>query len=131
MSLSLLRATERPDVTSDRGYHNFCYMIYPHEGSAVNAGVNRVALQYNNPLLKTDAVWNYPTFEPLFLQAAKRSEDGSMVVFRFSEQDGNRGAIKLDKPVKVLNMLEENQRETDVLEYSPFEILTIGVDINE
>ncbi len=127
ISLSLLRATVRPDVVSDKGEHNFCYMIMPHKSDAINAGINNVALQYNNPLIKCDSEWNYPTFEPLFMQAAKRSEDGKMTVIRLSEQYGNRGYIILDKPVKILNMLEDEIRETDILEYKPFEILTIGV----
>ncbi|MBQ9516790.1 MAG: alpha-mannosidase [Eubacterium sp.] len=129
MALSLLRATERPDVTSDLGHHNFCYMIMPHAGSAVTASVNNLALQYNAPLVKGDCVWNYPTFEPLYLQAAKRSEDGNMNVLRLSEQDGNRGSITLNKPVKILNMLEEVIGETEVINYTPFEIITIGVDL--
>ena len=128
MSLSLLRATMRPDVTSDLGHHDFCYLIMPHKSDAINAGINNIALQYNSPLIKADCKWTLPTFEPLYLQAAKRSEDGSMKVIRLSEQSGNRGFILLDKPVKILNMLEEVERETDVLEYSPFEIITIGVD---
>jgi len=129
ISLSLLRATERPDVTSDLGHHNFCYMIMPHSGDAVNAGINNIALQYNCPLVKGDCEWNYPTFEPLYLQAAKRSENGNMNVIRLSEQNGERGIINLPKPVKVLNMLEEVIGETDIIEYSPFEIITLGVDI--
>ncbi len=129
MALSLLRATERPDVTSDLGHHNFCYMILPHADGAVAAGVNNVALQYNSPLVKGDCEWNYPTFEPLYLQAAKRSEDGTMNVIRLSEQDGKRGSIKLDKPVKLLNMLEEVISETNTITYTPFEIITIGVDL--
>ncbi len=129
MSLSLLRATMRPDVTSDLGRHNFCYMIMPHKGDAINAGINNIALQYNNPLIKTDFEWNLPSFEPLYLQAAKESEDGSMAVIRLSEQNGNRGIITLDKPVKLLNMLEEEiAPATNVIEYSPFEILTIGIE---
>ncbi|MBQ8981491.1 MAG: alpha-mannosidase [Eubacterium sp.] len=128
MSLSLLRATERPDVTADIGRHNFCYMIMPHESDAVNAGINNIALQYNCPLVKGDCEWSYPTFEPLYLQAAKRSEDGKMNVIRLSEQNGTRGIIHLDKPVKILNMLEEEIGETMTIEYSPFEIITIGVD---
>ncbi len=52
MSLSLLRATIRPDVTSDIGQHNFCYMIVPHSGNAVDAGINNLAFQYNVPLVK-------------------------------------------------------------------------------
>ncbi|MBE6741462.1 MAG: alpha-mannosidase [Ruminococcaceae bacterium] len=127
MGLSLLRGTKRPDVTSDLGNHRFCYMIMPHKSDAINAGINKVALQYNNPLIRTDAKWNLPTFEPLVLQAAKQSEDGSMTVIRLSEQNGDRGRIELHRTVKVLNMLEEVIGETDAIEYSPFEIITIGV----
>ena len=129
MALSLLRATERPDVTSDLGHHDFCYMILPHADGAVAAGVNNVALQYNSPLVKGDCEWNYPTYEPLYLQAAKCSEDGTMNVIRLSEQNGKRGSIKLDKPVKLLNMLEEVISETNTITYTPFEIITIGVDL--
>lgn len=127
MSLSLLRATIRPDVTSDMGMHDFCYMIMPHGGDAVTAGINKTALQYNIPLVKADAEYNGESFEPLYLQAMKKSEDGSMTVIRLSEQDGKRGSIKLNKKVKLLNMLEDVEGETDVLEYKPFEIITIGV----
>lgn len=128
MSLSLLRATIRPDVTSDMGMHDFCYMIMPHSGDAISSGINNIAFQYNVPLVKSDAQWNLPTFEPLYLQAAKKSEDGSMTVIRLSEQNGCRGKIKLGNKVKLLNMLEEIEGETDVIEYTPFEIITIGVE---
>lgn len=128
MSLSLLRATIRPDVTSDMGVHNFCYMIMPHSGDAVSADINKTALQYNVPLVKADATYNGNSFEPLYLQAMKRAEDGSMTVIRLSEQDGRRGTIRLCKKVKLLNILEEVQGETDVIEYNPFEIITIGVE---
>ncbi len=127
MSLSLLRATIRPDVTSDMGVHTFCYMIYPHKADAVSAGVNRLAIQFNEPLIKADVEYKGQAFEPLYLQAMKKSEDGKMTVIRLCEQDGRRGKIKLDKKVKLLNMLEEFEGETDVIEYKPFEIITIGV----
>lgn len=127
MSLSLLRATIRPDVTSDIGVHNFCYMIMPHSADAVSAGINKTALQYNVSLVKADVEYNGETFEPLYMQAMKKSEDGSMTVIRLSEQDGRRGVIKLNKKVKLLNMLEEVEGETDTIAYKPFEILTIGV----
>ena len=128
MSLSLLRATIRPDITSDMGAHQFCYMILPHKGSAADAGVNNISLEYNVPLVKSDCVWDMPTFEPLYLQAAKFSEDGSMKVIRLSEQNGSRGVIKLPYKVKVLDMLERVTDETDEISYSPFEIITIGVE---
>ncbi len=128
MSLSLLRATIRPDVTSDIGRHDFCYMIMPHADNAVKAGINNIAFQYNVPLVKADVQYNGRTFEPLYMQAVKDSENGKMTVIRLSEQNGTRGKIQLDKKVKLLNMLEDVEGETDVLEYKPFEILTIGID---
>lgn len=127
MSLSLLRATIRPDVTSDIGQHNFCYMIYPHNKNAVDANINKIAFQFNEQLVKADVQYSGDTFEPLYLQAMKQSEDGSMTVIRLSEQDGKRGKIKLSKPVKLLDMLENEIGETDVIEYKPFEIITLGV----
>lgn len=126
VSLSLLRATIRPDVISDMGKHNFCYMIVPHTGDAVSAKINKLAFQYNVPLIKADVKWDFPTFEPLYLQAAKKSENGDLTVIRLSEQDGARGQIKLDRTVKILNMLEEELYETDVIDYKPFEIITLG-----
>jgi alpha-mannosidase len=127
MSLSLLRATMRPDITSDRGTHNFCYMIMPHGKNAVDAGINRIAYQYNVPVRKADAEYNGDTFEPLVMQSMKRAENGRMTVVRLSEQDGSRGTIKLSKKVKLLNMLEEVEGETDIIEYKPFEIITLGI----
>lgn len=128
MSLSLLRATIRPDVTSDMGRHDFCYMIMPHADSAVKAEINKTAFQFNIPLIKADAEYCGDTFEPLYMQSLKESENGAMTVIRLSEQDGLRGKIKLNKKVKLLNLLEETVGETQVLEYKPFEILTIGID---
>lgn len=128
ISLSLLRSTVRPDVISDTGKHNFCYMIVPHAGNVVEADINRLALQYNVPLVRADVECALPDFSPLFLQALKFSEDGSMIVARLSEQNGARGSIKLGKKARLLNMLEEVQCETDVIEYSPFEIITIGFE---
>ena len=127
MSLSLLRATIRPDVTSDMGNHDFCYMIMPHSGDAVSADINKIALQYNAPLVKADVEWLLPTFEPLYLQVVKKAEDSEMTVVRLSEQNGSRGEIKFDRTVKLLNMLEEEIGETDTIRYSPFEIITLGV----
>ena len=127
MSLSLLRATERPDVTSDIGEHSFCYMIVPHENDAVSAQINKKALEYNTPLVKADVEWDIDKFQPLYLQAVKNSEDGTMTVVRLCEQDGKRGEIKLSKKVRLLNMLEDVEGETDIISFKPFEIITIGL----
>ena len=102
-------------------------MILPHGGDPVTAGVNEIATEYNVPLVKCDAEWTLPHFEGLFLQAAKKSEDGTMTVIRLSEQKGTRGRLQLDRKVKILNMLEDTEYETDVIEYKPFEIITVGI----
>ena len=65
-------------------------------------------------------------FAPLYLQAMKFSEDGERIVVRLSEQDGHRGTLRLPRKVQVLNMLEDVERETDSVDYTPFEILTLG-----
>lgn len=128
ISLSLLRATQRPDVTSDLGRHDFCYMLYPHAGSFVQAGINRIAFEYNVPLVQADCTWPYPDFAPLYLQAVKRSQNGKMTVLRLNEQNGARGTLHLPRKVKVLNLLEDVLEETDVLEYTPFALITVGLD---
>lgn len=127
-SLSLLRATVRPDPTSDEGRHDFCYMILPHGGDAVTAGVNNAAFEYNIPLRQADINWNFGDFSPLWLQAAKLSEDGKMLVLRLSEQNGGRGALRLPRRAKLLNMLEDIIGEADEIEYSPFEMITLGFE---
>ena len=129
ISISLLRATERPDPTSDLGEHDFCYMIYPHAGDAVSAGINRTAYEYNVPLVKSDCEWSGDTFEPLILEAMKLSEDGTKIVYRLSEQNGSRGKISLSKEMLLLNMLEDELGSVKEIEYKPFEIITVGEKI--
>lgn len=128
ISLSLLRATIRPDPTSDMGLHRFCYMILPHAGDAVSAHINRIALEYNVPIVKAD-VSCQNTFPGLFLQAMKLSEDGKIVVVRLTETEGHRGTLRLPKKVWLLNMLEDEEGESDCIAYKPFEILTIGIPL--
>ena len=128
MSLSLLRATVRPDVTSDLGHHEFSYMIYPHGDDFVKTEINNIAFEYNIPLSKADLSFD-KTFDGLYLQAMKMSEKGDMIVVRLSEQNGKRGTLKLDSPVKILNFLEDVEAETDTIKYKPFEIITIGITI--
>ena len=50
-----------------------------------------------------------------------------MIVIRLCEQDGKRGEIKLSRKVRLLNMLEDIEGETDTIKYKPFEIITIGL----
>ncbi|MBR5108568.1 MAG: alpha-mannosidase [Clostridia bacterium] len=126
ISLSLLRATSRPDLLSDRGAHDFAYLIVPHENTAQQDGINRMALEYNTPLLKADLPsLQLPQLGSLFLQGFKQSEDGKKLVFRLTEQDGRRGEIHLPFPVRPSNLLEDEGEETDTVAYGPFAMLTL------
>ena len=127
ISLSLLRATMRPDITSDAGHHDICYLIVPHAGDAVQAGINEMAFAYNVPLVKADVEAPKINTGELFLQAMKLSEDGSRIVLRLCEQNGKRGRLHFDRRVQVLNLLEDVIGETDTVEYRPFELVTIGL----
>ncbi len=128
MALSLLRATVRPDPTSDIGRHDFCYMILPHEGDEVSAQVNRSAFEYNVPLTRNSLSCGI-NFGGLFLQAIKLSENGKMVVYRLCEQNGARGTLRLPQRAKILNLLEDIEGESDIIEYAPFEFITLGFDL--
>ncbi|WP_320128335.1 glycoside hydrolase family 38 C-terminal domain-containing protein [uncultured Sphaerochaeta sp.] len=129
-SLSLLRSNIRPDIISDIGKHNIIYAIYPHNGSFLDAGVNRLAFDYNVPFLPTGAPYSLPwRFPGLYLQSAKLSEDEKSIVFRLSEQDGGRGSFALGGVYKTMNMLEDVTGECTELEYKPFEIITIAKEI--
>ena len=103
-------------------------MIYPHKGDFVSAEINNIAYEYNVPMVKADLTCEN-SFGELFLQTMKLSENGKMLVIRLSEQNGKRGQIPLSGKVKVLNMLEDVVGEAQTLEYSPFEILTIGIEL--
>ena len=136
VSLSLLRATIRPDITSDLGEHNIKYLIVPHAGDAVQAGINRLAFEYNVPLCKAAPSlperWREALCESgLWLQSMKLSEDGTHLVLRLSEQDGRRGTVAFPEDVRPMNMLEdaEGHPVRDV-EVRPFEIMTIGIPLN-
>lgn len=142
ITLSLLRATMRPDITSDRGYHDFCYQILPHEGNHVQAKINRFALEQNVPLKKPAlSVTEHEGLKALLadlnkagsnliLQAMKWSEDEKSIIVRLSEQDGRRGIVRMSKKVQPVNMLEDATGELiDVLAYKPFEILTFAYQI--
>ena len=128
ISLSLLRATCRPDLISDRGEHRFAYLIVPHEGSAAQAGIDKMALEHNTPLLPADLpAFNVPGADKLFLQGMKLSEDGESLILRLTEHLGCRGEIVFPFPVTVTNLLEDEERVTDRVPYGPFEMVTVSL----
>ena len=129
ITLSLLRATERPDHLSDLGQHNFTYVIYPH-GDMSYGDINKKALIFNTPLEMTEELC-VPEYllgdKNLILQSVKKAENSDMTVIRFAECSGARGTLNFPRPVKLLNFLEDIEGEADKIPYKPFEIITIGI----
>ncbi len=129
ITLSLLRATERPDPLSDLGQHNFTYVILPHSGISYGE-INNEALIFNTPLIKTEKL-SVPDISfadnKLILQSMKKAENSDMTVLRFVEAKGARGTLHFPEKVKVMNMLEDELYETEALTYKPFEIITISI----
>ena len=137
VSLSLLRSTIRPDITSDMGPHNIKYLIVPHEGDVVQAGINKLAFAYNVPMIKAapsiPEAWRKALCESgLWLQSVKVSEDGKYLVLRLCEQDGRRALALFPQGVYGMNMLEDAEVEPFDAKYvSPFEIITVGVPLKQ
>ncbi|MBQ6961103.1 MAG: alpha-mannosidase, partial [Clostridia bacterium] len=137
VSLSLLRSTIRPDITSDMGRHHIKYLIVPHEGDAVQAGINKLAFAYNVPLIKAapklPEAWRKAICESgLWLQSVKVSENRKYIVLRLSEQDGSRRLVRFPEDVYLMNMLEDAEAEPFRGVYvSPFEIITVGIPLKQ
>ena len=144
MGLSLLRATQRPDVFSDRGSHTFSYRLFPHGDGASVTDITKMAWEYNVPVLGEGAPAQLFTIDHanVFLQAVKKAENGDTLILRLCEQAGRRGRATLKLPfaiqsARTLDLLERpcegevNAIGLDAIEfvYRPFEILTIGVEL--
>jgi alpha-mannosidase len=102
MKLSLLRSPTWPDPLADRGRHEFTYSLYPHAGSWSESQVVRRGQELNQPLLARALERPFPGNRPLpgtysffsvegpgvILDAVKLAEDGSGLVFRLYEANG-------------------------------------------
>lgn len=128
ITLSLLRATERPDPTSDLGHHEFTYLIVLHEDDFVSAKINNRATEYNTPLVRTSDISLPFDFGELCLDAIKLSENGDKIIIRLSEQNGKRGVLSGLGTFEITDMLENPQAETDRYDYKPFEIITLALN---
>lgn len=130
VSLSLLRATVRPDPTSDIGHHEFTYVILPHKDDSTVAKINQFALEYNNPLIKSGSKLNIG-FGDLHLETIKLAEDKNSVIVRLSEQYGKRGILSGIGNFTITDMLENPITVTSSYHYKPFEIITLEFSFND
>jgi alpha-mannosidase len=149
LRLTLLRSSNWPDPTADRGYHEFAYAIYPHSGSWQTAQTVRKGLEFNSPLQvlqltsqpKIDVNRDLASSnslidlqaENLVLMALKPAENlDQSWVLRCYECHGIEGEIQLTGDLaleidRVVNLLEAPESEPVNPTIKPWQIRSFGV----
>jgi alpha-mannosidase len=150
LRLSLLRSPLWPDSLADRGTHHFRFAIYPHAGDWRAAHTERVAAEYNTPLLAARepvhagalgrqasfASVDAPNVELTWL---KRAEDSDALVLRLVEWTGRPATAtvtlrQLIRAAHKSNFLEDPGDALPVTSHTvrlslrPFEIATVVVE---
>ncbi|WP_125608184.1 alpha-mannosidase [Lapidilactobacillus bayanensis] len=146
--LSLLRATDYPAKSIDKGTHKFTYSLLPHEGDYRNENIYREAYRLNRPIKVIkgavdviDNVITLPENSNVFCETVKFAENNSGLIIRFFESVGKSTKYTFNlnimaQEVCVTNLLEveikeiacntmKNQR-IDV-DFRPYEIKTLLV----
>lgn len=146
INLTLLKSALAPDMTADRGRQEFAYAFYFWDTTFINGGVVQQGYELNIPPQRLPgSAESRSLFEldrsNIILDTVKPAEDGSGdLVLRLYESMSTRtcARLKIDLPVKkvqLTNMLERFKAELELqdgavqLEFGPFEILTIRVEI--
>jgi len=151
--LSLLRAPTWPDPLAARGHHRFAYALYPHAGSAMQAGVIAEAHSFNSPLKSVpvdphatstrDLPAHHSLVEPdsegVVITAVKAADDGDGTIIRLHEAFGGRRRVGLRVPgateAERTDLLEDPIAATPPpvcdgvigLDLGPFELVTLRV----
>jgi alpha-mannosidase len=151
LRLSLLRSPLWPDSLADRGRHHFRFALYPHAGDWRVARTERLAAEYNTPLLAasepshagplgrtaTFASVDAPGVE---LAWVKRAEDSEALVLRLVEWSGRPATATVTLRSTVVaahksNFLEDPGESVPVTAHTlrvalrPYEIATVVVEV--
>jgi alpha-mannosidase len=151
LRLSLLRSPVWPDSLADRGRHHFRFAIYPHAGDWRAARTERVAAEYNTPLLAASeaphagALGRAATFASVDapgveLAWVKRAEDSDALVLRLVEWSGRpaTATVTLRPTIAAAhksNFLEDPGERVPVTAHTlrvllrPYEIATVVVEV--
>ncbi len=143
IDMALLRAPKYPDETADLGAHRFRYILYPHAGSMIDAGVIDAAAQLNSPpvvFTGHGGQFELPfklSGDSVSLTVVKKAEKSDALILRLAEKYGRSGSIELTFPrcaeLAECDMLEWNvtvaygSAEKFTLSFEPFEIKTLKV----
>ena len=151
LRLSLLRSPLWPDSLADRGRHHFRFALYPHAGDWRSARTDRLAAEYNTPLVSAAekphagdlgravsfASVDAPGVE---LTWVKRAEDSDALVLRLVEWHGRpaTATVTLRSRIRTAhrsNFLEDPgdavpaTAHTLRLALRPYEIDTVVVEV--
>lgn len=145
-SLSLLRAPNFPDPTSDRGVHEFTYSLLPHPDDWRPAKVLAEAVRLNVPLEWTHGAaasprMSYIAVSPpgVSVECVKPAEDGDGWILRLADFHGQGGTVRVQLPfvpaaVEPCTVVEEPkavavacQGETFTFTGRPFGIFTFRI----
>jgi alpha-mannosidase len=150
LRLSLLRSPLWPDSLADRGTHHFRFAIYPHAGDWRAARTERLAAEYNTPLIAAlepvhagglghQASFASVDASGVELSWLKRAEDSDALVLRLVEWQGRPAAatVTLRPTIRAAhrsNFLEDPgdplpaTAHTVRVALRPFEIATVVVE---
>lgn len=142
INLTLLKSAMAPDMTADRGLHEFTYSLYIWEGSFADSEVVKKGYELNCPLITVYGSAGKASFltidKPnIVIETVKPAEDGSGdIIVRLYESMHMSVTCMLRASFPVseayqTNMLEKKQSVLEVsnnkteLRFRPFEIKTI------
>jgi alpha-mannosidase len=151
LRLSLLRSPLSPDSLADRGRHHFRFALYPHVGDWRVAGTERLAAEYNTPLIATAAAphggalgravsfasVDAPGVE---LTWVKRAEDSDALVLRLVEWYGRPATATVTlrsriRSAHTSNFLEDPGAAVPATAHTlrvalkPYQIATVVVEV--
>ena len=146
INLTLLKAPLVPDMTADRGIHEFTYSFYLWNGNFHDSDVIREAYNLNSPvcIIEGDAgemrLFSVDQRD-IIIETVKLAEDRSEdIILRLYQSTGATTVCNLNTVFPLekaweTNMLEETEREIDIVQkciqliFRPFEIKTVRLKI--
>ena len=99
MQLTLLKGSNKPDQTADKGIHEFTYSFFPHTGEWYEAGVDQESWEINDAPVVTEAQESavqipfQGDLSGVTVDAFKVAEDGDAYILRFHEKEGRHQKI--------------------------------------
>ena len=116
LDMTILKSGTFPDTRGDEGVHAFTYALYPHTGDWRRAGVDRAALELNEPAVvlpfsaAADQAYAFSAFSVsvpgVFVDAVKKSEDGESLILRVHENRGARERVTVSTALPLGRVAE-------------------------